>query len=102
MITGFRCAVCGAEVPVSTALPWKCPRATAADPFHVLHLADDGETVAPSDDPNPFVRYGPRLAWWAFAAKPRLVTSRPSWSAAATGHTPRGVSASMQWLIELP
>ena len=23
--------------------------------------------ATPLDDPNPFVRYGPRLAWWAFA-----------------------------------
>ena len=25
------------------------------------------EEPAPLDDPNPFVAYGPRLAWWAFA-----------------------------------
>ena len=37
------------------------------DPYHVLHLVDDGVTPEAIDDPNPFVRYGPRLAWWAFA-----------------------------------
>jgi threonine dehydratase len=67
MITGFRCAVCGAGVDVATAAPWRCPNATIADPYHVLHLVDDGGTPQAIDDPNPFVRYGPRLAWWAFA-----------------------------------
>jgi threonine synthase len=67
VITGYRCAVCGAEVPVATACPWRCPNATPADPYHVLHLVDDGAVPDPVDDPNPFVRYGPRLAWWSFA-----------------------------------
>jgi threonine synthase len=67
VITGFRCAVCGANVPVAAAFPWRCPNATAADPYHVLHLVDDGVPPEPLDDPNPFVRFGPRLAWWAFA-----------------------------------
>ena len=55
------------SIDIATACPWRCPNATPADPFHVLHLVDDG---APSDDldnVNPFVRYGRRLAWWAFA-----------------------------------
>ena len=47
--------------------PWRCPNATPADPYHVLHLVDDGAVPDVLDDPNPFVRYGPRLAWWAFA-----------------------------------
>ena len=33
----------------------------------MLHLVDDGQPTDDADDPNPFVRYGPRLAWWAFA-----------------------------------
>jgi threonine dehydratase len=33
----------------------------------VLHLVTSDELAAAVDDPNPFVRYGPRLAWWAFA-----------------------------------
>ena len=67
MITGFRCAVCGAFVDIATACPWRCPKATPADPYHVLHLVDDGSTSDDLDDVNPFVRYGRRLAWWAFA-----------------------------------
>ena len=67
MIAGFRCAVCGASVDIATACPWKCPNATPADPYHALHLVDDGAPSEDLDDPNPFVRYGRRLAWWAFA-----------------------------------
>ncbi len=67
MITGYRCAVCGTTVAVATPFPWRCPNVTASDPYHVLHLVDDGASESQLDDPNPFVRYGPRLAWWAFA-----------------------------------
>jgi threonine dehydratase len=67
LIAGFRCAVCGASVDIATACPWKCPNATPADPYHALHLVDDGAPSEDLDDPNPFVRYGRRLAWWAFA-----------------------------------
>ncbi len=67
MITGYRCAVCGESVDVAVACPWRCPNASATDPYHVLHLVDDGVLPLLDDDPNPLVRYGPRLAWWAFA-----------------------------------
>jgi threonine dehydratase len=67
MIVGWRCAVCGTTVDVAEPYPFTCPRATPADRFHVLHPHTVGAEPAPLDDPNPFVRYGPRLAWWAFA-----------------------------------
>jgi len=71
VITAFRCAVCNTVVDVSVPLAFRCPRATAADPYHVLRLIDDGVgDGVPSGvagEPNPFVRYGRRLAWWAFA-----------------------------------
>jgi threonine dehydratase len=67
VITGFVCAVCGASVDIACLDPWRCPNASAIDPYHVLHLADDGRHPDDIDDPNPFVRYGRRLAWWAFA-----------------------------------
>ena len=66
-VAGFRCAVCGATVAISEVAPWQCPNRSAHDPHHVLHLVDDDSVVGEHDDPNPFVRYGPRLAWWAFA-----------------------------------
>ena len=67
MITGFVCAVCEAHVDVAVAAPWKCPNATESDRYHVLHLRDDGTVPDDLADANPFVRYGRRLAWWAFA-----------------------------------
>lgn len=76
MIAGFHCAVCGASVDIATPLAWRCPNATPADPHHVLHLVGDvvagelpvEERSAPiGADDNPFLLYGPRLAWWAFA-----------------------------------
>ncbi|HSJ90651.1 MAG TPA: PLP-dependent lyase/thiolase [Ilumatobacter sp.] len=79
MIAGFRCAVCGTSVDIATPLAWKCPNATASDPHHVLHLLGSGggsgrETAGQArqfpdqnEEVNPFIRYGPWLAWWAFA-----------------------------------
>lgn len=67
MIVGYRCAVCETSVDVDTPMPWRCPNASSADPYHVLHLVDDGVPADLLDDPNPLVHYGPRLAWWAFA-----------------------------------
>ncbi len=63
----WRCAVCGTTVPVDRPFVWQCPNRSVDDPCHVLHLMGDGSKAAPLDDPNPFVRYGPRLAWWTFA-----------------------------------
>lgn len=72
MIAGLRCAVCGTSVDIATAFAWRCPNATVADPHHVLHLVesdhdDDPAAAGVTASDNPFVRYGPRLAWWAFA-----------------------------------
>ncbi|TDT17037.1 threonine dehydratase [Ilumatobacter fluminis] len=72
MIAGWRCAVCGTTVDIAEPFTWRCPRATTADPYHVLHLLDVDASIVPdelgaADDENPFLRYGPRLAWWAFA-----------------------------------
>jgi threonine dehydratase len=67
VIVGWRCAVCGTTVDVAAVHPFTCPRATTADRHHVLHPLVVGPEPAPSEDPNPFVAYGPRLAWWAFA-----------------------------------
>jgi threonine dehydratase len=67
VIVAYRCAVCDAVLGVDTPFPWRCPNATPADPHHVLHLVESGEPAEDIDDPNPFVRFGPRMAWWAFA-----------------------------------
>lgn len=67
MIVGLVCAVCRAAVDIATPLAFKCPNATSSDPHHVLQLIDDSALAVTIDHPVSFVRYGPRLAWWAFA-----------------------------------
>jgi threonine synthase len=67
VIVGLRCAVCAATVDIATPLAWRCPHATPTDPHHVLHLVDAGPAVELLDSADPFVRYGPRLAWWQSA-----------------------------------
>jgi threonine synthase len=66
VVTGYRCAVCGAFVDVATPWPWQCPNATATDRAHVLHVVP-GPLVPAAADPNPFVAYRHRMAWYAFA-----------------------------------
>jgi threonine synthase len=68
VITGWRCAVCGATVDIAEPFPWRCPNSSLSDRRHVLHLVDDGVRCEPTDDPNPFVRWGASLAWWRFAS----------------------------------
>jgi len=67
MIVGLRCPVCGTTVDISTPFAWKCPRATTHDPHHVLHLLEAGPAPELLTSDNPFVQFGPRLAWWQFA-----------------------------------
>jgi threonine dehydratase len=66
-VTGWRCAACGAEVPIATVLPFRCPN-DPGDRHHVLGAAGGTQRVAPTDDPNPFVAYDSGFAWSAFAA----------------------------------
>jgi threonine synthase len=69
-VTGWRCAVCGAELPIGAVFPWQCPRSSPSDRHHVLHAVgatlpiDAADLV---DDPNPFVAFDAGLAWAAFA-----------------------------------
>lgn len=67
MIAAWRCAVCGETVDISTPLVWACPNRTVDDPRHVLHPVVVGPTEPAATEPNPFVRYRSRSAWWAFA-----------------------------------
>jgi threonine synthase len=66
-VVAWRCAVCARTVDIATPHPFRCPNATETDRHHVLHPLTAGEAPDLVDDANPFVTYGPRLAWWAFA-----------------------------------
>jgi threonine dehydratase len=64
---GWRCAVCGTEVGIETPFTWRCPQASPEDPHHILQIVDAGPDTPLLDDPNPLIRFGPRLAWWRWA-----------------------------------
>jgi threonine dehydratase len=67
VIVGWRCATCAATVDIAAVHPFTCPRASDGDRHHVLHPLVVGPEPPALDDPNPFVAFGPRLAWWSFA-----------------------------------
>ena len=60
------------SVPIATAGPWRCPNATAGRPgprpAHRDRRRSASPASPPDDDPNPFVAYRARMAWYAFAA----------------------------------
>jgi threonine synthase len=66
-VTGFRCVTCGATLDIAAVFPWRCPNATDTDREHVLRIVSSLAPLRPTDDPNPFVSFGPYLAWYAFA-----------------------------------
>ncbi|MBD0322565.1 MAG: PLP-dependent lyase/thiolase [Aldersonia sp.] len=67
-VLAWRCAVCGTTVDIATPYVFRCPRSSPADHRHVLHPVTTPTAPAPLEDPNPVVAFGPRMAWWAFAA----------------------------------
>lgn len=101
LVSGWRCAVCGAESPIDTLFPWRC-RGADAGGHHVLHavgwnrpVALRGAADAPAyrDDPNPFIAWDEAFAWAAFAeahgmdrsARARLVRDVDARIAAVAG-----------------
>lgn len=64
---GWRCATCGAELGIHSALPWRCPRSTPSDRRHVLHLVRADAPLAATGDPRPLLAFDLELAWAAFA-----------------------------------
>jgi threonine dehydratase len=63
------CAACGAVVPVSQPLSWRCPNARGGDRHHVLlaQFEESGGDFVPDNSPNPFVAFRKLLVWDAFA-----------------------------------
>lgn len=66
-VTGWRCATCSAELPISTPMPFRCPNASAHDPRHVLQIMHDDSPVKLVDDDSTFVAADLHLAWAAYA-----------------------------------
>ena len=67
-VTGLTCSVCGAQVPLSRALSWRCPNSTGADRRHVLAFDTVIAPFRPVDNVNPFLAYRSSLAVDAFGA----------------------------------
>src|SRR5215212_1246010 len=66
-VIGYRCTTCRATVDIAALFPWRCPNATDVDRRHVLEIVSSLTPLRPTDDPHPFVAFGPYLAWHAFA-----------------------------------
>ncbi len=66
--TGWRCRVCGQEVPIGQALSWRCPNASAEDRYHVLRLVLEPGPLRARAELNPFRAFQRYLAVDAFAA----------------------------------
>ena len=72
-VTGWRCRVCGAEVGLDVAEPWRCPRSSPADRRHLLRaVLDPSARPTPVGDaldrePHPLLAFDERLAWAASA-----------------------------------
>jgi threonine dehydratase len=70
-VTGWRCAVCSAQVPISMTFPWRCPNSTLADRHHVLQMVMNDDAEMPvsgsGDDAHPYLRHDGNLAWSAHA-----------------------------------
>ena len=67
-VTGWRCAVCSAEVDVATPFPWRCPNSTSRDRRHLLQIVEsDAPSVLVIEHPNPYLRHDRDLAWSAYA-----------------------------------
>ena len=71
VVTGWRCAVCGATTDISTPFTWKCPNARPGEP-HLPRLEKKLSRLVAGDHENPFVAFRPYLAWDAFAASTGL------------------------------
>ncbi len=93
-VTGWRCAVCSAEVEIATPFPWRCPNSTSHDRHHVLQIVRSGTAPVPAiEHRNPYVRHDGDLAWAAYAdangmdldARRRLVLELDDAVSAAAG-----------------
>ena len=63
----WQCVRCGAEVPISTWMPFRCPNASATDRHHALGIIDEPTPVDLGSHEHPFVAADAHLAWAACA-----------------------------------
>lgn len=68
----WRCAVCGAETPVSQPFTWRCPRADDHDRRHAPQLVQPISPLRSTGELNPFLAFRRYLAWDELAASAGL------------------------------
>jgi threonine dehydratase len=68
VVTGWRCAVCGASTPVAQPFSWRCPHSSATDRHHAPQIVQGIAPLRSTGERNPFLAFRPYLAWDAFAA----------------------------------
>lgn len=66
MITGWRCAVCGASADIAQPFTWRCANSTDADRHHAPQLVQTIESLRSSGEINPFLGFRRYLAVDAF------------------------------------
>ena len=64
----WRCAVCGAETPVTAPFGWRCPGSSDTDRQHAPLLVQPIAPLRSTGDTNPFIAFRRYLAWDSFAA----------------------------------
>ncbi|CAN5670607.1 hypothetical protein BH10ACT2_BH10ACT2_27140 [soil metagenome] len=76
MITGWRCAVCGASVGIDEPFTWRCPNSTDVDRHHAPQLVQTLSSLRSTGDPNPFQGFRRYLAVDAFMDRVGLADDR--------------------------
>lgn len=76
VITGWRCAVCGAATGIAQAFTWRCPNSTATDRHHAPQLVQTMAPLRSSGDTNPFLGFRPYLAVDAFMDRVGIADAR--------------------------
>lgn len=76
MITGWRCAVCGAAADIAQPFTWRCSNSTEGDRHHAPQLVQTIEPLRSNGETNPFLGFRRYLAVDAFMAGTGIADAR--------------------------
>ncbi|MCE9621431.1 MAG: PLP-dependent lyase/thiolase [Actinomycetia bacterium] len=76
MITGWRCAVCGASVDIAQPFTWRCAHSSEADRHHAPQLVQTIEPLRSSGESNPFLGFRRYLAVDTFMERAGITDER--------------------------
>ncbi len=86
MITGWRCAVCGAATDIAQPFTWRCAHSTDTDRRHAPQLVQTIEPLRSSGESNPFLGFRRYLAFDAFMAGNGITDGRRAELVGDLGH----------------